>query len=100
MDIERNGNCLSLSLEKDLTAATVKELKDQILSSLDEDVIMVVVNLKNVEMIDSTGISLLISLQNTLKKNSGELSLENSSEDIAHMFKLMRLDKHFNVSTR
>lgn len=100
MEIERNGNCLSLILDQDLTAAVVKALKDQILSSLDDDVIMVIVDLKNVEMIDSTGISLLISLQNTLKKNSGELSLENTSEDVAHMFQLMRLDKHFNVSKR
>ena len=100
MDSQRNENTLLLNLDADLTAASVNGVKSEILGQMDDGLNAVELDLAKVEMVDSTGISLLISIQNSLKKKSGSLSLMNTSEDIMHMFKLMRLDKYFQVNPR
>ena len=100
MGTERKEKLLLMTLDEDITAASVSTIKDEILGQLDEELSEIHLDLTNVEMVDSTGISLLISIQNSLKKNSGSLSVLNVSDDVAHMFKLMRLDKHFKVSAR
>ena len=60
-----------MTLDEDITAASVSEIKDEILGQLDGELSEVHLDLTNVEMVDSTGISLLISIQNSLKKKSG-----------------------------
>ena len=100
MNIEKNDSTVTVTVTEDITSVTVPEIRDQILKTMDAEVIQIHMDLNQVEMVDSTGISLLISIQNSLKKNSGELSLLNTSGDIVHMFKLMRLDKFFKVIPR
>jgi|SaaInlStandDraft_1057018.scaffolds.fasta_scaffold413018_1 anti-sigma B factor antagonist len=100
MNSQRTENLLVVTLSEDLTAASAENLKNEILGEMDPDLDEVYLDLGGVEMVDSTGISLLISIQNSLKKKSGTLSLLNTSDDIVSMFKLMRLDKYFQVSSR
>ena len=100
MNIEKSEGTLTITIDSDITSVSVPEIREKILDDLDEATVKIDMDLNKVEMVDSTGISLLISIQNSLKKNSGELSLLNTSNDIVHMFKLMRLDKFFTVMSR
>ena len=100
MNTDVQGNTFSVSVDSDITTVTVPDIRDKILEGLSGDITEVKLDLSKVEMVDSTGISLLISIQNTLKKKSGSLTLTNASDDISHMFKLMRLDKFFTVEPR
>ena len=96
MQINKENESLNVDKLDDITAANIDTLKDSLLKEMD-DISEVVLDLDQVELIDSSGISLLVSIQNSLNKKAGTLKLINASDDLKHMFKLMRLDRHFAV---
>ncbi|MCM8542294.1 MAG: STAS domain-containing protein [Lentisphaeraceae bacterium] len=98
MKLERKNETLHICSDTDITAANTEDIRAQILKEMDDSLKFVELDLKSVELIDSTGISLLISIQNSLAKAEGKLKVLNSSENIAYMFKVMRLNHHFEIS--
>jgi anti-anti-sigma factor len=54
--------------------------------------------LESVKSIDSTGIGLLVSAHNSLRRAGGELSVIHVSNDILDLFHAMRIHQHFSVS--
>jgi anti-anti-sigma regulatory factor len=55
-------------------------------------------DLAGTRMVDSTGIGLLISAHNSLKKAGGDLTVIHASKDILDLFWTMRIHQHFSVS--
>ena len=86
--------------DNDIAAGEVQNFRTELLNLLSDNIKKLTVDLARVEMIDSSGIGVFISTQNSLKKNSGVLKVTNISADILKMFKTMRLDKHFEVTGR
>ncbi len=84
--------------EADIVASEVQNFRSELLSLINDKVEQITVDLNNVEIIDSSGIGVFISTQNSLKKLNGALKVVNVSNDILKMLKIMRLDKHFEVS--
>lgn len=83
--------------EGDLVASTVPYFKEKLKEAVETGSKEVTVEMGNVRMIDSMGITVLIAAQNTLEKNSGKLKLLNVENEIYLMMKLMRLDKHMEI---
>jgi len=81
----------------DLTASTVEAVRAQLKALLQQGVQHLVVDLDGVQMVDSTGIGLLIQAHNSLSRISGTLTVTRASEDIKGLFQSMRLDKRFNL---
>ena len=52
----------------------------------------------NVHMVDSSGIGLLISAHNSLRKVGGRLAVIHASAEILELFQTMRMHQHFSVS--
>ena len=98
MKLNRNNDVLEITDTEDITAAKVDELRKSILQEFDADLKFVELNFKDVKLVDSTGISLLISIQNSLSKNEGKLRIINTDENLSHMFNVMRLNNHFDIS--
>jgi anti-sigma B factor antagonist len=96
--IEKNGRSAKIAPDKDIVAGEVQNFKSEILGLISEKSDQILIDMSNVEMIDSTGIGVFICAQNSLKKINGALKVENVSPDILKMFKIMRLDKHFEVT--
>jgi len=84
----------------DVVAEHVEELKNEIVELVHYEYKHIIVDFKNVEMIDSMGIGMLVSTKNSLKRIDGELTVMNLTNDIMEMFKLMNLEKHFAMSGR
>ena len=97
MKLVRNEDSLIIEADEDITAANTEQLRQEILKEIDDSLNKITFNLAEVVLIDSSGISLLISIQNTLKDKLEKLQLVNTSDDLKRMFKLMRLDRHFSV---
>ena len=57
-----------------------------------------VVDLADVHMVDSSGIGLLISAYNSLRKVGGRLAVIHASAEILELFQTMRMHQHFSVS--
>lgn len=97
-EIVKGDGFVTLIPASDIVSVKVVELKDEIDHIID-DYDKIVLDFKSVTIIDSSGIGVLISTQNRLKKKNGELKVINVSDDIHSMFKIMRLDKHFEIET-
>jgi anti-anti-sigma factor len=56
-------------------------------------------DLSGTAMMDSVGIGVLIATHNSMKKIGGRLVIAGASENIAKLFKSMRLDQHLTLVT-
>src|ERR1051326_3174623 len=83
---------------QDIVAATVPELRSKMQEALKEGARDLVVDLFEVQMVDSTGIGLLIAAHNSLRALGGTLAVIHASADILELFQTMRMHKHFSVS--
>ena len=82
----------------DLTASSVPDLRGELKRLVAEGARELVFDLCRVEVVDSTGIGLLVSLHNTLARLEGRLSVVNASDNLVELFKAFRLDRHFTVN--
>ena len=82
----------------DIVADSVPELRSKMREVVGEGIRELVVDLTNVEMVDSTGIGLLISAHNSLRKLGGTLAVIHASPEILELFQSMRIHQHFSVS--
>jgi anti-sigma B factor antagonist len=57
-----------------------------------------VVDLTDIHIVDSSGIGLLISAYNSLRKVGGKLAVIHASADVLELFQTMRMHQHFSVS--
>ncbi len=99
-DIKRDADSAVVVPASDIVAGEVQAFRGELLGLINEGVLKISVDLTGVEMIDSSGIGVFISAQNSLRKAGGSLKVLNVSPDILKMFRIMRLDKHFEVTGR
>lgn len=83
---------------KEIVAASIPELRSQMRGILAEGFRELVVDLTDVHMVDSSGIGLLISAHNSLRKVGGRLVVIHASTEILELFQSMRMHQHFSVS--
>ena len=95
-DGTKTEEAITLVPPSDVTADRVIKLKEDIDKVIGGNNFLIV-DLKEASVIDSSGIGVLISAQNQLLKNQGKLKVINATDDIVTMFKIMRLDKHFEI---
>ncbi len=95
--IEKDGDKAVLTLKKDLVASTVNDLRTIIQETIKDGVKSISINMTGISVVDSMGIGLLISTQNSLAKVDGSLEIVNVSADIMDLFQSMRLDQHFTL---
>ena len=95
--IDINGSNAVLTIKQDLVASTVNDLRTMIQSSIADGIKNISADLSGIKIVDSMGIGLLISTQNSLSKNNGKLEIVNISPDIMDLFQSMRLDQHFSL---
>ncbi len=81
-----------------IVAASVPELRSRMRGIVEEGVRDLVVDLAGVNMVDSSGIGLLISAYNSLRKVGGQMAVIHVSADLLELFRSMRMHQHFSVS--
>jgi len=81
----------------DIITTKCDQLKDELLKSLQDGAKNITIDLNDVNIVDSTGLSVLISTHNSLKKTGEALELKNVSDNILKLLAITRLDKHFKI---
>lgn len=84
----------------DVVAACIPELRSTLRETLAKGARQMTIDFTRVEMVDSTGIGLLISAHNSMSKSGGKLAVINASGEILELFHSMRIHQHFPVSRR
>ena len=100
VEMKRGVNGVTLAPEGNITGERTQELRTRLLDVVNEAGLKLTIDLAKVDLIDSTGIGVLISAYNSLKKTQGDMAIANASKDIHKMFSIMRLDKHFKISPK
>ncbi len=94
--VQENGRTV-VKPQRDIVVPATDELRQELKNVIAAGSDLTI-DLTGVEIIDSTGLGLLISAHNTLKKIGKALIVTNASADLRELFKSMRLDKHFTVA--
>jgi anti-anti-sigma factor len=81
-----------------VVAALVPELRAALRGALSEGVRDMTLDFSAVEMVDSTGLGLLISAHNSMSKAGGRLAVIHASKEILELFRSIRIHQHFSVS--
>jgi anti-anti-sigma factor len=87
----------TIKINENIVSSSLVKIRDDLLDLVNSGVTTLTLDLKAVDVIDSTGIGFLIRLQKELSEESGELILTSVNKDIVQMLKLMWLDQHITI---
>jgi anti-anti-sigma factor len=89
----------ALAIDGDIISANINNLRVTIQEASRLVPSELVMDLGRTTMVDSSGIGLLIQARNSLAGSGKTLRLIHVKEEIARMFRMMRLDHHFTIET-
>jgi len=98
--IERDGGKASVFMEADLKSALVPSMHKALKQSLKEGVSEMVFDFSKANVVDSSGIGLLVAASNSLELRGGRMAVVNAPESIAGLLKSMRLHERLGVRAR
>jgi anti-sigma B factor antagonist len=73
------------------------ELREKVNSLIEEGFTKVVIDMKGVRWVSSTGLGTLIATLTTLRNNGGDLRLANITENVESLFVITQLTKVFKT---
>ncbi len=99
MEIEFNeiGEHKIIAVSGEVDLYNVSELKKALFSITDGSNRSVVVNMKNVNYMDSSGIGALVAGQKKMNAHNGKFGLLNIHDDVLNILKLATLDRFFKI---
>lgn len=86
-----------VELEGDLDFDTSPDFRREFTSRLSEAVKKIVINLKKVPYVDSSGLATFIELYQKLRRSQGELLLCNLNQGVRSVFEIAKLDTVFHL---
>ena len=99
MDIEFRdyGEHKIIAVSGEVDLYNVSDLKKALFSVTDGKYPSVVVDMKNVNYMDSSGIGALVAGQKKMKAHNGKFALINIHDDVLNILKLATLDRFFKI---
>lgn len=88
---------LLIKIEGEVDVYTSIDLKKEITKLIEEGQNNIIIDLENVNYMDSSGLGVLVALLKELKKIGGELKLINLPVSVKKIFDLTRLTKFFDI---
>lgn len=94
--VQKNNVMVVLPKEKRLDAGVAADFKSKLAELVEQGHVNMVVNLTEVDLVDSSGLGVLVSV---LKKvgDRGEIKMCNLKEGVRSLFRLTRLDRVFSL---
>jgi anti-sigma B factor antagonist len=81
----------------DITAINAEEFRKDLQELVNAGQIDLMIDLNNVGMIDSKGLSVFILCHQAVSAKGGTLKVVTDNPDLRGLFHVMRLDEHFTV---
>jgi len=94
---ERNGTVIISLSGKIMGGPEAGEINNQINNLIDDGKKNIIIDLAEVEWMNSSGLGILIGAITTLKNNGGRLILVNVSERIENLLKITKLLTVFDI---
>jgi anti-sigma B factor antagonist len=93
---ERNGFAV-LAVQGEVDVYTAPQLREQLISLVDDGKSNIVVNLEGVEFLDSTGLGVLVGGLKRVRSAGGDLSLVCTQRRILKVLEITGLTKVFSI---
>lgn len=84
---------------KDIVMSMVEDFKEKLVKIINQDIKELVIDMKNINNIDSSGLGVLIAAKKSLEQTGGQINLNNVPENIESLLQVLGLDKYFNPGT-
>jgi len=97
IDFRELGDHKIIEVSGEVDLYNVSELKKALFSITDGNYHSVIVDLKNVNYMDSSGIGALVAGQKKMRAHNGKFGLMNIHEDVLNILRLATLDKFFKI---
>lgn len=94
----RKTNKKTLKPGKDIAGSVAEELRIKLLKAIGKDINELAIDMKGINLIDSTGLGVLIAARNSFDQAGGLLRLMNVSENIGNLFKMIGVDRYLNTT--
>lgn len=95
--IEKTNETVRICPEGKITAVNADDFRKELLKLVQEGQIHLTIDLKQVDIIDSKGLSVFIVCHKTVTEKGGALTVVTDNQDFRDLFHVMRLDEHFTV---
>ena len=98
IDKHQNDKEILIHVAGEIDAYTAPKLREELLSLAKGGNKTIIVNLKDVTYLDSTGLGVFVGLFKELSKNNGELKLIQLSNRLYRLFEITGLSNIMNIS--
>lgn len=95
-----NGVLFVKPLDKSIEGSNSREFKGQVVDLFNEGNKNIVLNLSQVEFMDSSGLGCLISILKLMVKAEGQISICEPQEQVIRLFNLTRLNNVFRIFSK
>jgi anti-sigma B factor antagonist len=97
-DVSRSSNSTTtLSVRGSLDINTAAQLGEEIDRILVDKPLLVLVDLSGLDLIDSSGVAALVKLYKGVRAAGGNVTINGARDQPLAIFKLLRMDKVFNL---
>lgn len=101
MDLEittrKEGGFSVIAVQGEVDVFTAPKLREQLIGLVDQGEIKLVVDLENVDFLDSTGLGVLVAGLKRVKTKEGVLAIVSTKEKILKIFRVTGLTKVFPI---
>ncbi len=95
--IRDSGEKKFIAVNGEIDLFNVADFKKTLFQLTEGEFSSIIVDMKNVSYIDSSGIGVLVAGQKKMRAHSGQFALVNVGEDVHNILKLATLDKFFKI---
>lgn len=98
MVFEREEGSLIVMLEEKVAFENSNDIKEEIKSKITNDINTLILDMKNITFIDSSGIGILISLLKVMDESKGDMVLKNIPRIVDRVLTITKLDSFFHIA--
>jgi anti-sigma B factor antagonist len=96
-DVQRSPSSTTLTVRGSLDINTAPQLGDEIDKLVADKPSLVIVDLSGLDLIDSSGVGALVKLYKAVRATGGDVTISGVRDQPLAIFKLLRMDKVFNL---
>jgi anti-anti-sigma factor len=97
IDVSREGERVVLSLNGELDLASVPLLESEVENATLDSPATIVLDLRKLEFIDSTGLRAILSLDKRSTERGATFALVRGSQQVQRLMSMTRVDEHLRI---
>jgi anti-sigma B factor antagonist len=94
---QQDGSVCTVTLEGEVDVYTAPQLKEQLVTVLEDGCTSVIIDLEKVTFIDSSGLGVLVGALRRARERGGAVRLVCTRDSVLKIFRITGLDKVFPI---